>query len=284
MTPQLTRIFCVLIALAVGISHVFFSESGSSAENEKIRVLLVTGGHHYEVQAFAAFLARFPELEIEHATVPQDRGRIAPGLEKEFDVLLLYDQDNSLLTEEHKKNFVELLHRGIGLFALHHHLSAHQDWDLHYDLIGGRDFWKRGATSFSFRGKDYPMSTFIDDLDLDIQIADPNHPIVRGVGDFVIRDEAYGKCLVHPDAHVVLSSKHVNATPQVAWTWKYGASPVFVNMLGHGPDAWNQPQFGKIFIQAIHWLSVNRPARVKKANEAVKRFEAGILLSFDVIP
>ena len=277
LTPFL--VFTVVITLFV--LQGSYSEGKTPSQDGKIRLLLVTGGHHYEEQALGAFLAQFPELEIEHAILPKDRDRIAPGLEQEFDVLLLYDQDNTPITDQQKQNFVDLLNRGIGLLTLHHHLSAHQNWETHYDLIGGRDFWKKGATSFTFRGHEYPMSTFIDDLDLDIQIADSNHPITQGVGEFVIRDEAYGKCLVHPDAHVLLTSKHANATPQVAWTWKYGASPVFVNMLGHGPSAWNQPEFGKIFIQAIHWLHENRPARAKKTDETTKRLKPGIILSFD---
>ncbi|MDD3585971.1 MAG: ThuA domain-containing protein [Thermoguttaceae bacterium] len=281
MLVQCVRFISIIMVLTAFVSQSLSSEGKGTNQNGKIRVLLVTGGHHYEEQAFGAFFAQFPELEMEHAIVPKDRDRIAPGLEKEFDVLMLYDQDNSPITDKEKQNFVDLLNRGIGLFVLHHHLSAHQNWETHFDLIGGRDFWKKGATSFTFRGKEYPMSTFIDNLDIDIQIADPNHPITQGIGEFVIRDEAYGKCLVHPDAHVLLTSKHANATPQVAWTWKYGASPVFVNMLGHGPSAWNQPEFGKIFIQATRWLCENRPVRTKKADEGVKHLKPGLILSFD---
>ncbi len=224
--------------------------------SKKIKVLVVTGGHPYDKPAFDKLLSSFPELVISKAELPKDRDRLAPGLEKEIDVLLLYDQDNSPLTEQQKQNFIELLRRGIGVFALHHHLSAHQDWDEHFDLIGGRDFWQKEINQF--RGKKYPRSTFIDDVSINVQIADPNHPITAGVKPFVIQDEAYGKCPVHPDVHLILSTVCPQATFQIAWTWKYGASPIFVNMLGHGPSAWNQPEFRRIFIQAIHWLNDSR--------------------------
>ena len=183
-----------------------------------------------------------------------------------------------------KKNFTDLLQRGIGLFALHHHLSAHQDWDEHYDLIGGRDFWQKDRNLF--RGREYPRSTFLDNQNIDIQIADPGHPITQGVKPFIIKDEAYGKCPVHPNVHVILASKFPKAAPQVAWTWKYGRSPVFVNMLGHGPSAWQQPEFAKIFIQAIRWLNANRPRQTAQKGtvhsaSTISITKPGIILSFD---
>ncbi|MDO5553071.1 MAG: ThuA domain-containing protein [Planctomycetia bacterium] len=233
------------------------AEQEPPAGEKPIRVLVVTGGHSYNQPEFDKFLASFPELEIDQARLPEDRARIAPGLEKEFDVLLLYDQDNSPLSDEQKQNFVDLLNEGIGLFALHHHLSAHQDWEEHFDLIGGRDFFQKDVNLF--RGKEYPRSTFIDDVDINIDIADSNHPITRGVKPFTIHDEAYGRCPVHPDVHVLLSSTHPDVQQTVAYTWHYGKSPVFVNMLGHGPSAWKQPEFAQIFIQGIRWLRDNRP-------------------------
>lgn len=248
------------------LSAVFGAEASADngERNSRIRVLIVTGGHDYDKPEFKRFIASFPELAVEWAELPRDRSRLAPGLERDFDVLLLYDQDNTPLTDEEKANFVALLDAGIGLFALHHHLSAHQDWDEHYDLIGGRDFWQKDVNLF--RGKEYPRSSFIDNVDIEIRIADPDHPIVAGVKPFVIRDEAYGRCPVRPDVHVVLSSPTPSATPQVAWTWRCGKSSVFVNMLGHGPSAWNQPEFGRVFIQAIRYLAKERVRCDEKNN------------------
>lgn len=231
---------------------------------DPIRVLVVTGGHGYDEPEFDRFLASFPELKIERAVLPKDRARLAPGLETAFDVLLLYDQDNSELSDAQKQDFVALLNRGIGVFALHHHLSAHQNWDEHFDIIGGRDFFQRDINLF--RGKEYPRSTFIDDVQMEIGVADRNHPITRGVEPFTIVDEAYGRCPVHPDVRVLLTTDCPKATRQVAWTWRFGASPVFVNMLGHGPSAWNNPGFRKVFIQAIVWLNdiVQKSRKEKK--------------------
>lgn len=245
----LSCFYLLIFVLFLGGTDLF-------AAGKKIRVLFVSGGHSFDQPAFDVFLASFPHLEISKAVLPKDRDKIAPGLEKDFDVLLLYDQDNTPLSDRQKKNFIDLLHQGIGVFVLHHHLSAHQDWDEHYDIIGGRDFFQKDLNLF--RGKEYPRSTFIENIDIDIDVADPDHPITKDVKPFIIRDEAYGKCPVHPDVHVLLTSKHPNATPQVAWIWKYGKSPIFVNMLGHGPSAWNHPEFARVFIQAMNWLSENK--------------------------
>ncbi|MDO5581368.1 MAG: ThuA domain-containing protein [Planctomycetia bacterium] len=251
---QKAFLFAVVFGLFLTGMNLFAAEG-------KIRVLFVSGGHSFDAPAFDQFLASFPQLEITRAVLPKDRNKIAPGLENDFDVLFLYDQDNTPLSDQQKKNFTDLLRQGIGVFALHHHLSAHQDWDEHYDIIGGRDFFMKKINLF--RGKEYPRSTFIDDVDIDIKIADPNHPITKGIKPFIIKDEAYGLCPVRPDVHVLLTSDHPKATRQVAWTWRYGNSPIFVNMLGHGPSAWKQPEFARIFIQAMNWLS--------EENKAIKK-------------
>ena len=55
-------------------------------------------------------------------------------------------------------------------------------------------------------------------------------------------------------------------------------------MLGHGPSAWNHPEFRRVFIQAIHWLNENRPPRqVPDSASKPLPTKPGILLSFDDI-
>ncbi len=247
----------------------FIGQNSLSAEEQsvhKIRVLVFTGGHGFNADDFHALFSRYSQLDVTYAKLPEDRSLIAPGLEKKYDVLVMFDMYQKDLSDMEKKNTIDLLNCGIGLFAFHHHLCSNPHWEEYYDCIGGRTFlpyaYPKGEKPF-WRGKKYEFSTFIDDQKLDIHVADKDHPITKGVNDFIITDEAYGKGWVDPKAHVLLTSNHPKQTREVAWTWHYGKSPVFALFLGHDKKAWDNPDFDKIFIQAIEWLATTNRDRNK---------------------
>ncbi|MDO4587355.1 MAG: ThuA domain-containing protein [Planctomycetia bacterium] len=249
------QIMCIMLKKGFAISLIFglcFIASYAFAEDEaKIRILFVYGGHPFEEPQMDEFLNSFPELEITKALMPEARNLLKPGLEKTCDVVVFYDMDNNPVTDEQKANYAALLEKGIGIFAWHHHHCSNQAWDEYIDLVGGRTFL---ASKPVFRGKEYPMSTFIGGLDLNVKIA-KEHPITKGVKDFTIHDEGYGKLLILPDAEVLLTCDHENQNFETCWIWRYGKSTIVANLLGHDSIAWKQPEFRQLFIQSIHFLA-----------------------------
>ena len=139
------------------------------------------------------------DVQYTKAPLPQSAGLLKPGLEKDYDVMVRYDMV-AKFSPEQEKALVDLLHRGIGLVALHHNLGAHPQWDEYTKIIGGKycfGVYQEGDKKFG-------PSTYEHDQDIKVAVADREHPITRGLADFAIHDEVYNHCYVAPDVHVLL--------------------------------------------------------------------------------
>ncbi|HID76493.1 MAG TPA: hypothetical protein EYP56_10905, partial [Planctomycetaceae bacterium] len=103
----------------------------------KIRVLLTTGGHGFQAEPFYAVFDAMEDVTYTKAQLPQDAGLLKPGLEKKYDVIVMYDMVRGFPPEQ-QEAFVALLRRGIGVVSLHHNLGAHRDWGEFRKIIGGK--------------------------------------------------------------------------------------------------------------------------------------------------
>ena len=140
----------------------------------KIRVLLTYGGHGFEEKQFFAMFDSFPGIVYTKAPMPKAADLLKPGLEKDYDVIVMYDMTPGF-TPEQQKAFVELLNDGIGLVSLHHNLGSHQQWDEFRKIIGGIHIPK----VFTVDGKKYGPSGATDDQDISVTVADKDHPITK---------------------------------------------------------------------------------------------------------
>lgn len=118
-------------------------------------------------------------------------------------------------------------------------------------MIGGR--WINRPETID--GKTYPPSTYDHGQTIPVTVADRDHPVTKGVSDYTIRDEAYGGVYVAPDVHVLLTADHPRSVKPIAWTHHYGKSLVVYFMAGHDADAWANPAFGKVLLNAIRWTA-----------------------------
>jgi uncharacterized protein len=237
-------LFCTLAAI------VNLTLAETPAEQNKIRVLVTYGGHGFAEKPFWAMIDALPNVVYSKAKLPQQMDMLKPGLEKDFDVIVRYDMTPPVKLEQ-EKAFVELLNRGIGLVGLHHNLDAHKDWVEYRHILGGAYLFK----PWEFEGKTYGPSHWIDDQDMKVTVADRQHPIMAGIEDFQIHDEAYREYYTASDVNVLLTTNHPKNDPKVAWTKTYGNSRVFYMMFGHGPTAWQNPVYPRILINAIHWAA-----------------------------
>jgi uncharacterized protein len=208
------------------------------AETDKIRVLVTVGGHEYEEKSFDAMFAAMPDLQVTKAIMPKELGLLKPGLEKTYDVLVRYDIVSNL-TAQQKSAFVDLMQSGIGFVSLHHNLCVQKTWSEYKDIIGTTTdtTWKEG-------------------LDMRIFVVDKAHPVTRGVNNFVIRDETYNGYHISPNVHVLLRTDHPTNNPsEIAWTTRFGRSPVVYLMLGHDGQAYGNPNYRTLVCNAIHWTA-----------------------------
>ncbi len=237
-----------LVAWAVVVVTDARAESPTS--QGKIRVLLTYGGHGFEEKPFFAMFDAMPGITYTKAQMPKAAELFKPGLEKQFDVIVMYDMASGFKPEQ-QKAFVALLNQGIGLVSLHHNMGAHAKWDEFRKIIGGKFL----LTDSEIDGKKLKKSGWDHDQELKVTVADKNHPITKGIEDFQIHDETYSGYYVAPGVKVLLTTDHPKNTPQLSWVTHYGKSRVFYLMLGHDGKAYRNPSYSKLVCQGIRWAA-----------------------------
>lgn len=214
-----------------------------------IRILVTWGGHEFPQEEFFHFVDSLPSTTNSRVSKPQFADMLRPGLEKQYDVLLMYDMTDDY-TPQQRAAFMDLLNQGIGVLSLHHNLLTCQRWDEYPRIVGGRYV----TSGTQIEGKTAPRSTASHGEHMRISVVDRSHPITQGLADFDIVDETYGDLYVVPDNEILLRTDHPKASAAVAWVRNYGKSRVFATTMGHDATAYNDPNFRKIIIGAIGWL------------------------------
>jgi type 1 glutamine amidotransferase len=244
------RIFALLLACASVALITAAPVAAVDAASGKIRVLLTFGGHGFDEKEFFAMFDAMSGIEYTKAELPKSAGLFKPGLEQQYDCLVMYDMVGGF-TPEQQKAFVELLNKGLGVVSLHHNLGAHSKWPEFRKIIGGQFFL--GPTEIE--GKTFATSKWSHDEDLSIAVVDKEHPITQGVADFKIHDETYQGYYTAPNAKVLLKTDHPKNNPEIGWVTQYGKSRVFYLMLGHDKAAYANPNYPKLVFQGIRWAS-----------------------------
>lgn len=225
--------------------------AGEPAAEGKIRVLLITGGHGFEQEPFFALFDSLEGVTTTRATYPAAADLLKPDLAKTCDVIVFYDMWARGITPEQQQTFLKLLEQGIGIFALHHTLGAHQDWPEYSKIIGGK-FQLRKRT---VDGKELPKSGFKHGVDIPVKIADAQHAITKGMKDFTIHDETYNNYDTDPDARILLITDEPSSDRELAWVKTYGKCRVFYLELGHDHFAYENPNFRQLIARGIGWTA-----------------------------
>ena len=245
---MLPSVIMVLLVTAGGIQS---QDTGKAA----IRVLVVTGGHDFERVPFFDMFKGFEGIEFKEAAHPFADSLLNPDLRQSFDAVLFYDMPRET-SEKSKTGFIDLLNRGIGVVFLHHSLASYQDtWDGFEAILGGKYREKAGEKN----GRPYEASSYLEGVDVPVQVVNPWHPVTEGIDDFVLHDdEVYGNFEVLPDVHPLLETLHPKSTRTIGWWHVTGKSRVVYLQPGHGLTAYENPIFRRLVKQAIEWVSEKR--------------------------
>jgi hypothetical protein len=236
------------------------TEKAVSELVKPLRVLLVYGGgHHSSIEAYMRMLDSMDGVEWSTALLPQASGKLKPGLEKEYDALLMVQMmggrwKQAEFSPEQRKAFADLLDKGIGVVALHQAIATEPGWEESPRIVGG--VWRNEA--YEVDGKPCPKSGCLHDTDISLRAWKADHPIVKGVPEFVINDELYLDIYKADDNVPVLVTDHEQAKgrKEIAWTRTYGASKVFYLQLGHIPEKiWANPHCRRIVHQGLQWVA-----------------------------
>ena len=215
----------------------------TSAKN--IRILIVTGGHDFEREAFFKMFDSFEGIcytELKHPEANLQLGQIDP---KTYDVVVFYDMPRSI-SEAEKESYHKLLKLGKGLLFLHHSLASYQDWDEFKTIIGGR-YHERINTPQS--------STYQHDVIFKVMIKNPSHPVTKVISNFEIFDEVYGNTEVMPGLEILLTTIHPQSSKVIGWAHKKEKSRIVYLQPGHDKNAWSNPNYQQIIRQAIAFVA-----------------------------
>ena len=245
------KITLKITTIAILATMMFFNAcSFAQRKNKDIRVLLVTGGHGFDREPFYAFVNSLSGIAITEVKHPNALVMFRPENRSSYDVVLFYDMPQNI-SEQEKKDFTDCLKEGKGMVVWHHAYCSYQDWEEYQSIIGGRYYEQPWTDS---NGVGQPASTYEHDVQFHVKVADKNHPVTKGIKDFDILDETYGKGIVNPNVHILLTTDAPTSTPSIAWTNQYGKSKIVTILLGHDNHAWTNPSFVKFLTQAINWV------------------------------
>jgi type 1 glutamine amidotransferase len=196
------------------------------------------------------FWQSVPDVTIATFTHPQAHAQLRPDAAKNYDAIVLYDLWQNI-TDEAKTDFVNFLKAGKGLLVLHHAIANYQNWPEYWKMAGGRYYLNKTKVD----GVEKPRSTWKHDVQVALHVADPAHPVTRGLKDFTIHDETYGLFDMNPDSHALLTSDTAGSGKNLGWCQTYEAARVVYLQLGHDHLAWDNPNFKQLVSQALGWVA-----------------------------
>ena len=207
--------------------------------NAQLHALVITGGHGFQAEPFWEMFDSFDNFSYDAVTFPDAFKYLNLEGAKAYDALVFYDMWQEI-TPAQRAAYLDLLNHGKGIVSLHHALISFQDWNEYNRIVGG--VWTEGE------------GTVRHNVQYTVQIADPNHPMTKGLGNFEIEDETYNNYHVDPKVHVLLRADHPDSAPVIGWTHRYGNSPIVYIQLGHDGLAYGNPGYRQLVIRAIRWV------------------------------
>ena len=265
-----------------------------------MKVLLVTGGHPFEMEPFLDVFRALAGISCEHVQPPEARECFRGDQAGLWDAIVCYDMQGiefrkpdpprfEMPPSEYASGIVEMLEAGQGIVFLHHAMSAWPAWPLWPRIVGGRWHYMPGELA----GTQYPASGYTREVEHRISVLHPGHPICAGLGEgFEIVDEVYLNPvlteIIHPilrtdypmDSSAFFSGQlaitghmyssdgwsHPPGTGLVGWVKTAGRSPIAYLQPGHGPAAYANASFRKLLSNAIGWAASADAREWAKAN------------------
>jgi type 1 glutamine amidotransferase len=210
----------------------------------------LVGQHDYP-----QFLADWSKILTEHGAIVD--GSLHPPTAADLehtDVLVIYKGDAGYMTDGTKEAVEAFVKRGGGIVSLHDALCG-PDPAYFATLVGGAK--KHGEVNYTL-GADIPYT-----------IVDKTNPIMAGMTDITIFDEAFYNMTWSPDPKVhVLATAVIPGTPSAGthkgevvpqiWTFEHttpGGEPAraFVWMQGHTYANFANPQIQAMVLRGIAW-------------------------------
>ena len=252
------------------------------------RLLILSGGHPYEAEPFAAMLRSLEGWSIDHRAHPQAEIDVAAGTADGAGAILFYDMGGYAFGEgrvetrppspEYRAAVARWFDRGGGAVAMHHALAGWADWPEWGEWLGGRFLYRPERV----RGADRLDSGYRHDVDYQARVVAPDHPVAAGLPErFPLRDELYLAEVFEEDVTPLLRADHAfvadgfysaaqavagrmfsnqgwahpPGSDLVAWAKPVGAGRLVYLQPGDGPEAYGNPNVRRLLANALEWVA-----------------------------
>lgn len=210
-----------------------------------MKVAFITGGHSFDLKnLYDAFQNKkaYPDADfyIQH----MEQFATSIQLFDRYDAFVFFAmplvpiQRKTWYEWDEKKAIEQLLETGKGILLLHHSLFAYPGWDLWGNLVG-----------FADRQNEHVFKP------LDIRVKNRNHPILHGINDFSIIEEADSFGNPSNNVALLLSAQDQEGDTNIAWTNQYNSSKLFCLNLGHNQGTWTNPIFIELLKNGLEWIT-----------------------------
>jgi type 1 glutamine amidotransferase len=256
------------------------------------RVLLVTGGHPFDRDAFLAVFddRLFDDVEVTHIEHPDALAILTADGTAGHDVLVMYDMPGIEFTRgdpparfvapppEVVEGYAGLLEAGRGMVFLHHAIASWPAWPDFAEIVGGRFHYQPAQLG----GRAWPDSGYRFDVTHTVEVLEPDHPLAAGLPDvFEITDELYLFPVLAEQVVPVMRSRHrfvdsgfysadrairgerdsragwshPPGSDLVAWVKHAANSPVAYVQFGDGPGTYADPAYRRAVANAVAWAA-----------------------------
>jgi uncharacterized protein len=227
-----------------------YARDSAQKSASKLRVLVVTGGHGFEKGPFFKLFEDNPDISFQAVEHPNAHALLTAEAAKNWDVLVLYDMHQEI-SDQAKADLVARLKDGKGLVALHHAIANYQAWPEYTAIIGAHYYL--AATNVAGVAK--PRSAWKEGMKFRIHVADPNHPVTRGMTDFDTHDETYKGFDMVGECHPLLTTDEPRSNQVIAWAKTYQGARVVYIQSGHDHFAYENPNYQQLLRQALRWTA-----------------------------
>ena len=208
-----------------------------------MNLLLLTGGSHpYEEST--PVLQAFLEGAGHSVTLSESADELA-GVLSGFDAIVLntlsQDATENDLNDAQRSGFENYVAGGGSLLSVHISAASCPEWPPMKKITGGG--WVLGESWHP------PFGWF------QVYIDNPDRPIAAGVSDFWTYDECYCGLDIQPGIDVFMHGVVEGENKPLGWSHQFGNGKVANIALGHAASSQQHPQFQKLILNALDYLS-----------------------------
>lgn len=211
---------------------------------QRIKTLLFTGGEIHDFkgcgEAIADVLSKKEEFEV--TKVENDLSvLVAPNLDP-YDIIVFYYTVGKI-TDAQKNGLLNFVASGKGYVGIHSAADSFRECPEYRAMTGGHF-----VTHPNYR--EYQVS-----------IIDSEHPIPKGLTEFMVTDEQYILSF-DPRVNVLCSALWQGKTKPVTWTKDWEKGRIFYLALGHDKKACQQEIFRLLLTRGALWAARKKNKKI----------------------